>query len=107
MRLQTRMNTKKPATKECLYTVTGKVQGVSYRVFVRHAAEQLGVVGTVENKKDGSVQIAAQGDEETLKKFSEKLQHGLHHAHIEHIHTEWQVPVQKYPNFTIVHHPYA
>ena len=49
--------------------VSGKVQGVFYRDFVRREAEKLGVKGFVKNLGDGTVEVVAEGDETILKKL--------------------------------------
>jgi acylphosphatase len=42
--------------------VTGVVQGVGFRWFVREKARRLGLAGWVRNLPDGSVEVAASGD---------------------------------------------
>lgn len=42
--------------------VHGRVQGVYFRYFTQKKARQLGVVGTVRNMADGSVEIIAQAE---------------------------------------------
>lgn len=42
--------------------VTGLVQGVGFRWFVREKARRLGLAGWVRNLPDGSVEVAATGD---------------------------------------------
>jgi acylphosphatase len=42
-------------------TTTGRVQGVGYRYSVVHVANELGLVGWVQNTPDGSVKTWAQG----------------------------------------------
>jgi acylphosphatase len=61
---------------ELFCKIRGKVQGVMFRDFVQRKAQGLGVVGTVENKKDGSVEIVAIGEEENLKKLLELMYKG-------------------------------
>jgi acylphosphatase len=44
--------------------VTGRVQGVGFRWYVRAEAERLGLGGWVRNRPDGSVELAADGPED-------------------------------------------
>ena len=42
--------------------VTGKVQGVGFRYFVKKKAEEIGVAGWVKNTEDGAVEIFAEAE---------------------------------------------
>lgn len=44
-----------------LVRISGRVQGVSFRVWTRARAEQLGLVGWVRNEDDGSVKALIAG----------------------------------------------
>ncbi len=55
--------------KLVLITVTGKVQGVAYRVSAQEEADRLGIVGFAMNCGDGSVCIEAEGEQEKLDSF--------------------------------------
>ncbi len=55
--------------KNLLLNVYGKVQGVFYRTSAVTVAIEFGVNGTVQNMRDGSVQIEIEGTEEQLKNF--------------------------------------
>jgi acylphosphatase len=47
-------------------TVTGRVQGVSFRWYTEQRARELGVNGWVRNEPDGSVALHAEGDAEAV-----------------------------------------
>ncbi len=55
--------------------VFGHVQGVGFRWFTCREAQRLGITGWVRNRRDGSVEIHAQGPEtlvEALQSWAEK-----------------------------------
>ena len=54
-------------------TVSGKVQGVGFRYMTKMVADELGVFGIVRNEPNGDVYIEANGSEETMEKFIEKV----------------------------------
>ncbi|MBB3393776.1 MULTISPECIES: acylphosphatase [unclassified Rhizobium] len=47
--------------KAVLVRISGRVQGVSFRVWTRARAEQLGLVGWVRNEDDGTVKALIAG----------------------------------------------
>jgi acylphosphatase len=56
--------------------VTGRVQGVGYRFFAERIARELGIAGWVRNLPDGSVETLAEGEEDALSRFLERLRRG-------------------------------
>jgi acylphosphatase len=49
--------------------ISGKVQGVFFRASSKEIADSLGLFGFVQNEKDQSVYIEAEGDQEKLDQF--------------------------------------
>jgi acylphosphatase len=47
--------------------VSGRVQGVGFRDYVRSRARRLGLVGSATNLADGRVEVVAEGAEESCR----------------------------------------
>jgi acylphosphatase len=58
------------------YHVSGRVQGVGYRYFALQAAQAMGVCGFARNLPDGRVEVVAEGPDDVLAAFEEKLREG-------------------------------
>ncbi len=50
--------------------IRGRVQGVGYRDAAVHAAFECGVLGWVRNRRDGNVEIHAQGAAAAVERFA-------------------------------------
>ena len=53
--------------------VTGTVQGVGFREYMRREAQALGVKGWVRNRRDGSVEALVQGEPDAVRKLIEAV----------------------------------
>lgn len=69
--------------------ITGDVQGVGYRAFVRREASALGVTGWVRNRADGTVEVCAEGDEPLLQRLEAVLRAGPPHAAVDEVAVTW------------------
>ena len=58
------------------FRVKGRVQGVGFRWWTRRTAAGLGLRGVVLNHMDGSVEVHAGGDEESVALFAAHLAEG-------------------------------
>ena len=58
------------------FVVTGRVQGVFFRDFMRSASHRLNVTGWVRNRSDGAVEGEAVGTADRLQSFREALARG-------------------------------
>lgn len=65
--------------------VTGKVQGVGFRNFVRVIGKYGNVKGIVRNLNNGSVEIFADANEEDIKKLVAKLKTGKPNAQVQNV----------------------
>src|SRR6478736_9525777 len=70
-------------------TVRGRVQGVFFRAFVGQAAGRLQLGGYVRNQPDGSVYVAARGDQRNLEELLALLWRGPESAHVSNVEHEW------------------
>jgi len=83
--------------------LTGKVQGVGFRHFVRQKALEFNLAGWVKNKTDGTVEIEVVGDEEMILFFTDLLKTGNRDSSIDRI-FKTELPVrEKYISFFIKH----
>jgi acylphosphatase len=57
-------------------TVAGRVQGVGFRFFAERAARELGVTGWVRNLPNGKVESLAEGEEDAVRRYLERLREG-------------------------------
>ena len=56
-------------TRKVKLLVSGRVQGVYFRMFARNKAKQFGIKGYAGNLPDGRVEIIAEADNNSIEKF--------------------------------------
>jgi acylphosphatase len=64
------------------YLVSGRVQGVGFRMFAADCARREGLAGHVRNRPDGAVEAVAEGDVESVTRFEAALRRGPSHARV-------------------------
>ena len=69
----------------CRIQILGKVQGVGFRFFTKMKADELGLLGTIENQEDGSVVIYAYGDERLIIHFNSWCKYGSPASRVEEV----------------------
>jgi acylphosphatase len=67
--------------------VHGRVQGVWYRGWAVDNARALGLDGWVRNRRDGSVEMLIQGEDEAVEAMIARCRHGPPAARVERIET--------------------
>ena len=69
-------------------TIHGKVQGVGYRFFATRVARRLGLKGSIQNLRDGTVEAVVEGDKDKIDEWIEELKEGPRYAEVEDIQQE-------------------
>lgn len=80
--------------------VSGRVQGVCFRMETREQAQLFGITGWVRNLPDGRVEVMASGAETQLKQLHEWLKQGPDMARVTDLKTE-EIEYQKFESFGI------
>ena len=65
------------------YIVSGRVQGVGFRMFAADCARREGLSGHVSNRPDGSVDAVVEGDLDGVARFEAALWRGPSRARVE------------------------
>ncbi|WP_029520288.1 acylphosphatase [Persephonella sp. IF05-L8] len=87
-----------------LYAVfAGTVQGVGFRYFVRNIAKGMGVKGYVRNLPDGTVEVVAEGDEQTLRNFLKAIEQGPPLAEVTDIRYQFEDKEGGFTDFEILY----
>jgi acylphosphatase len=73
----------------CHIFITGFVQGVGYRRFVRHHALKLNLTGWVKNLADNRVEVFLQGRTQDIEKMIEILKKGSFLSEVKDVVVEW------------------
>lgn len=81
--------------------VSGKVQGVFFRISTQEKAVELGITGWVKNQVNGQVEIHAEGIEETIEMLIIWCRIGPKNAVVTGVSVK-EVPLRNVDSFTIV-----
>ncbi|HVT45686.1 MAG TPA: acylphosphatase [Thermoanaerobaculia bacterium] len=68
--------------------IHGKVQGVGYRFFATRVARRLGLKGTIQNLRDGSVEAVVEGEAKDIDDWIREIKEGPRYAEVSHIDQE-------------------
>jgi acylphosphatase len=81
--------------------VTGMVQGVFYRSFVRSRARIAGLKGWIKNTMDGCVEIVFEGETEDIMNMIDDCRRGPKHAQVTDLRVEWEKHTGEFSSFEI------
>ncbi|MCB1111599.1 MAG: acylphosphatase [Chlamydiales bacterium] len=90
------------ATKTIHVIFHGRVQGVFFRATTEKHANKLGIVGTVRNLPEGTVELYAQGTEEQLDQLLKRIQEADGNAKVERVEIKTLPSADPFQEFSIL-----
>ena len=81
--------------------VSGRVQGIGYRMAARHEGRRLGLQGLVRNLIDGGVEVLAEGEPAALSELERWCRHGPPLADVTHVTVERLSTLRGFLDFDI------
>tara|TARA_B100001248_G_C27275311_1_gene405053 strand:- start:263 stop:544 length:282 start_codon:yes stop_codon:yes gene_type:complete len=83
-------------------TISGRVQGVGFRNWVKKKGTNLSLVGNVRNTLDMKVEVITTGRKANLDKFCDKCQSGPILAEVESVSIK-SINLREFSNFKIIY----
>lgn len=83
--------------------ITGRVQGVWFRMETKQAADGNGVCGWVRNKRDGSVEAVFEGAESAVKSTLDWCWKGPPMADVDNVDVTWEPYAGEFDRFEVTY----
>ncbi|NNL75323.1 MAG: acylphosphatase [Desulfobacterales bacterium] len=83
--------------------ISGRVQGVFFRVETQRAADRIGVSGWVRNRSDGTVEAVFEGDRTRVDAVLEWCNEGPRHANVTDVNVTWNDYTGEFQGFEITY----
>lgn len=90
------------SSKRLHLVVRGRVQGVFFRASTQRESRRLGLTGWVSNRRDGAVEVLAEGDEDSLRELLAFCQRGPSTARVDKVDVRWRTYKGEFSEFRIV-----
>ncbi len=81
--------------------ISGKVQGVYFRVYTRDEAARLGLTGWVRNRRDGRVEAVFEGEESAVEEILAWCRKGPPASRVDKVEVVEEPYTGEYKDFTI------
>jgi acylphosphatase len=82
--------------------ISGRVQGVNFRAYMRDRAREAGVEGWVRNLSDSRVEAIFEGTRSAVQKLVSWCYSGPVHAEVAKVELTWEDPTGKEGSFSIL-----
>lgn len=90
------------ANKRVELIIRGRVQGVFFRAAAQREARRLGLVGWVKNRTDGSLELLAEGEEDSIRELTGWAHHGPSAARVDAVDVRWRGYTGDHYEFAII-----
>jgi acylphosphatase len=81
--------------------ISGRVQGVFFRMETKRAADGFGVFGWVRNLRDGTVEALFEGDKDRVDAVLAWCKEGPPHAQVSDVKVAWEDYAGEYRGFEV------
>lgn len=82
--------------------VSGFVQGIGYRSFVKKNAVKLGLTGFVRNIENGRVEALFQGDKEKIEEMILLCKKGPYLSEVKNVEVDWIDEMEEFKLFEVI-----
>jgi acylphosphatase len=83
--------------------ITGKVQGVCFRIATKQEADKYGVTGWVRNRIDGSVEAVLEGKKDKVDSVLKWCGDGPLTARVKKVETIWEEHKNEFQTFQVLY----
>ncbi len=96
------MTADQPENQSTLHAiVSGRVQGVGFRMFTAGKARRLPITGMVRNLPNGNVEVKARGARPDLDTLLGYLHKGPNFSRVDNVECQWDVEMGEYTEFRV------
>ena len=81
--------------------ISGLVQGVYFRSYIKERAQSMDLNGWVRNLLNGTVEAVFEGETENVRRMVGWCHKGPPAARVDHVETKWSTPTREYSNFEL------
>ena len=83
--------------------ISGRVQGVFYRLETKRAADQIGVTGWVKNRPEGTVEAVFEGARNQVDAVLKWCWDGPRLAKVDHVDVTWETFAGEFTQFDVTY----
>ena len=88
--------------KRAVINISGRVQCVGYRFFVKNVADELDLEGNIKNMKNSTVKITCEGEENIIEEFIKKITNPNKQIVVKKVQVKYFKPTGEYTDFEVV-----